>query len=181
MIRKHRHYHYAVFHSVVFVALTLAFPAFADHGEPHEPDVIVIGIRSPCPDGHICLSGQAARDFARQLAELVAQELLRQFLEGQPKDAPEDEPTEPELVLDCGAILAEFQSLFDTCMSDADIAWGNCKVERFEEGLLPMLLEIALQECDDAKKNDEQTCKDDDSRRRGLIAPVCPDDGGAST
>lgn len=50
--------------------------ALADHGGPHDPDTIVVGERERCPDGHICLSGAEAREFARQLAEIAAQSAM---------------------------------------------------------------------------------------------------------
>ena len=100
--------------------LPLNEPALADHGEPHEPDIIVIGVRPSCPAGAICLTGDAAREFARQLAELAAQELAIQLAQELPSA-----PTDGELQWDCSPLLAEFKELHDECMADADIAWGR--------------------------------------------------------
>ncbi|MDE0037596.1 MAG: hypothetical protein OXU77_08535 [Gammaproteobacteria bacterium] len=94
--------------------------AFADHGGPHEPDTIVVGVRPSCPDGYICLTGEDAREFRRQLLELAVQAALLAELARELPQAPED----GEAQVSCHGLKAEFKKLFDQCMRDADKGWA---------------------------------------------------------
>ncbi len=63
------------------------------------------------------------------------------------------------------------------CMADADIAWGRCKNEYAGLGV-GALWELVLGICNGRKEADEQKCRNDDARRRGLLPPSCTNDGG---
>lgn len=163
-------------HCLVAVALTLAFSVVADHGGPHEPDTVVIGTRPPpCPDGAICLRDEQAREFLRQLRDLIAQESLRQ-LEGARPGAPEDDPEGAEVEIACEALFEEFKTMFDSCMTEADKAWGKCRAKAME-GVGSIIVEALLGRCSKTKDADEKQCSDDYGRRRGLLAPLCGSDG----
>ena len=146
--------------------------AFAHHDEPHEPDIIVTGVR-PCPDGYICLTGDAAREFRRQLEELAAQAALLAGLAVELPQAPENE----EHRLSCDGLKANFEKLLDACMVRADLSWSDCK-KSYAGSVGTAAWEFFMEICDDRKKKNEQTCRDDDATRQGLLAGLCNNNGG---
>lgn len=147
--------------------------AFAHHDEPHEPDIVVTGVR-PCPDGFICMTGDAAREFLQQLNEQAAQlALLRELVEQ--LEAPRDE----ERRSSCVELNAIFKRLFDECMVKADTSWSDCK-KAYGGSVVSGIWEVFKATCDEKKNENEQTCRDDYATRQGLLAPFCNTNDGDS-